>query len=84
MQMDSLDIIGIAISVMAIVIVLSFWKDKSYLEWIIIFGVTALSVFNTIKIDKPIVKSNRQEIKRVLFYFVFQKGWPTSFRWSSL
>jgi hypothetical protein len=32
MQMDSLDIIGIAISVMAIVIVLSFSKDKSYLE----------------------------------------------------
>ena len=34
-------------------------------KFIIIFGATALSVFSTIRIDKSIVKSNQQEIKRL-------------------
>jgi hypothetical protein len=35
----------------------------------ILFGVNALSVFSTFKIDKSIIKSNRQEIKKAKAIF---------------
>ena len=35
----------------------------------ILFGVNVLSVFSTIKIDKSIIKSNRQEIKKAKAIF---------------